>query len=700
MGLMSYLRNRAGLVIFVIGLAIVAFLLGDIINMGTPFWRSSQSEVGSVNGEGVDYNAFNQQVDQANAMYQQQMGGSVTPQMRGFAVQQVWNQFISQELLKQEIEKIGIEVGKAELNSLIFGNNPSQQILQQFANPETGKVDAAYINSVIEQAKTNPEVSQQWNALLESVKNERLNEKYSNLVNNSIYTTSLEAEYDYNSRNKLANFKYVMLDYASVNDAEIKLTDADYKEYYDKNKNAFKNAEETRSIEYVLFNASPNAADTATVLANIQKLKTELQASTMDSSFVSLNSDNKYPVKYYSKGQLSPALDSTAFNVAAGTTVGPYLSQGVYEIAKVIDTKFSPDSVTASHILLNPATEGGVDKALKKADSIKNLIVNGGNMAALAVEFSVDPGSKNNGGELGTFTRGRMIPEFEEAAFGGKAGDVVVVNSSYGVHVLKIEKQVGNSKIAKLAIVDKAIVAGKETTDAAYAKANTFFTAVNKDNFADIAKQQNVVPQTNERTLAMDNMLGAVEVPRELVRWAYEAKVGDVTDKIYETETDFIVARVTGVQSKGQQSLEAVKTLIEPVVKNLVKARMLKEKVNNALNGASSIDQVAQKLGKNALTVENIVLANPVIPGVAVENAVVGTVFGLQPNKPSKAIEGKQGVYAVQVNGFVNPKAIAAEELAAQQKQITAAKAQRSWSVIFKALQDNAKIVDNRIKFY
>ncbi len=127
---------------------------------------------------------------------------------------------------------------------------------------------------------------------------------------------------------------------------------------------------------------------------------------------------------------------------------------------------------------------------------------------------------------------------------------------------------------------------------------------------------------------------------------------------------------------------------------------MLKEKVNNALNGASSIDQVAQKLGKNALTVENIVLANPVIPGVAVENAVVGTVFGLQPNKPSKAIEGKQGVYAVQVNGFVNPKAIAAEELAAQQKQITAAKAQRSWSVIFKALQDNAKIVDNRIKFY
>ena len=132
----------------------------------------------------------------------------------------------------------------------------------------------------------------------------------------------------------------------------------------------------------------------------------------------------------------------------------------------------------------------------------------------------------------------------------------------------------------------------------------------------------------------------------------------------------------------------------------MVKSRMLKEKMNNALSGAGSIDQVAQKLGKNVQSVDNVVLANPVIPGVAVENAVVGTVFGLQPNKPSKSIEGKQGVYAVQVNGFVNPKALAGEELTTQQKQITEAKAQRSWGTILKALQDNAKIVDNRIKFY
>jgi len=104
MGLMTSLRNRAGLVIFVIGLAIVAFLLGDAISVGTPFWQRSQNEVGSINGEGIDYQNFNGQVDQASQMYQQQMGGASSPQMRGFAVQQVWNQFLTQNLLNQEID--------------------------------------------------------------------------------------------------------------------------------------------------------------------------------------------------------------------------------------------------------------------------------------------------------------------------------------------------------------------------------------------------------------------------------------------------------------------------------------------------------------------------------------------------------------------------------------------------------------------
>ena len=701
MGLMGNLRNRAGLVIFVIGLAIVAFLLGDALRSGAPFWAQKQNEVGNINGNGIDYQNFNALVEQTSNQYKQQMGGVETPQIKNFAVQQVWNQMVSQELLTSEIKKVGISLGKKELNDLITGPNPAQQIIQTFTNPQTGQFDRNYLADVINQAKSgNAQVAQQWESMLDQIRTQRLAEKYSNLVTSSVYVTALEAQDEYTSKNKLANFKYVLLDYSSINDADVKLTDADYKEYYDKNKNLFKNEEERRSLDYVLIDARPTAKDTEATLAAIEKLKTELIESKNDSSFVAINSESKIPVSFYKKGQLGAALDSVVFNVPVGTTVGPFSSAGKYEIAKVLDVKFSPDSVKASHILLNAATEGSIEKAKAKADSIKGLLAKGEKFATLAVEFSQDPGSKNNGGDLGTFTRGQMVGPFEEAAFNGKAGDVVIVESQFGVHVLKIEKQIGNSKIAKVAVVDKSVTAGKETTDAAYSKANNIFSEINAKNFDEVAKKQGLTVDKANRLRGMDNTVNGVEIPRELVRWAFDSKVGDLTDKVYETDEYFIIAKTTAVNPKGTQPLEAIKSEIQLGVRNLVKARMLKEKMNNALNGAANIDQVGQKLGKTATSVENIVLANPVIPGVSFESAVIGTVFGLQPNKPSKSIEGTQGVYAVQVNSFVNPKEMVETERKAQQKQMLAAKQQRSWGSIFKALMDNADIDDNRIRFY
>jgi len=702
MGLMSYLRNRAGLVVTIIGLAIIAFLLGDIISYGTPFWMKNQNQVGSVNGEAIDYQAFNAQVDQTTAMYQQQMGGTASSQMRNYAVQQVWNQFISQELLQQEIDKIGLAVGREELNSLVQGANPSPQIIQAFTNPETGVFDKNQLNTFLSQINSQgtPEMRVQWEMLLENIRNERLNEKYSNLVGNSVYVTSLEAQEEYNQRNRLANFKYLMLDYSSVKDSEIKLTDADYKAYYDAHKNAFDNPEESRTIEYVLFDARPTANDTAATRSVIEQLKSELVNATTDSLFAAINSDTKYPYTYIRKGQVSPALDSVIFDVPVGTTVGPFLSQDRFEIAKVVETKFSPDSVQASHILLNTTAEGGVDKAQAKADSIKGLIQQGESFAALAIEFSLDEGSKINGGDLGTFPRGQMVPEFDEAVFSGKTGDVVIVNSRFGTHIIRIERQIGNSKIVKAAIVDKVINSGKATTDAAYTKANNFFSEINSTDFSEVANKQSVTVHKADKVVPMDDTFNGVEVPRDLVRWAFEAKKGEVSERIFDTQDNFIVARIVDIQPKGTLSLSAVKPQIEASVRNEVKAKMLTEKLNNALNGASSIDQVAQKLEKTAVDIENIVMANPVLPGVAMEPAVVGTAFGLQPNTLSKAVKGEQGVYAVQVTGFTNPAELVASDMSDQKQQMQTSKAQRSWSAIYQALQHKADIHDNRIRFY
>ncbi|MBP3943172.1 SurA N-terminal domain-containing protein [Sphingobacteriaceae bacterium WQ 2009] len=700
MGLMSYLRNRAGLIVTVIGIAIIAFLLGDAIRTGTPFWAAHQNQVGNINGEAIAYQDFNQQVDQTAETFKQQMGGgSLTPQMKTYAVQQVWNQYVTRELLKQEIEKIGLSVGKTELNDMVTGANPAYQIQQAFANPQTGQFDRAQLTNFISQVSTagNAQAAAQWNALLEGVKEERLSTKYANLLSNSVYVTSLEANDDYLQRNKLANFKYVLLDYAGIKDADVKLTDADYKAYYDKNKNLFRNTEESRAVEYVIFDGRPAAKDSLFAKESINKLKENLIASTNDSLFASINSDTKYPFTYVKKGQVSPALDSVLFNAPVGATVGPFLANGAYEIAKITDARFSPDSVKASHILLN-SQELGEAKTLAKADSIKALIQKGESFAALALQFSMDQGSKVNGGELGTFTRGRMVPEFENAVFNGKTGDLLVVNSQYGVHIIKIENQIGNAKVVKAAIVNKTISSGKETLNAAYSKANDFLSQVNADNFAEVAKKSNLQIGVAKNVVGMDNSLENNEVPRDVIKWIFEADKNEVTDRIFESENTYIVAKVTGINPKGILPLEAVKNDIEVAVRNEVKARQLQEKANAALAGATSIDQIAQKLGKSAVAVENVVLANPVIPGVALENAVVGTLFGLQPNKPSKAIQGNQGVYVVQVNGFVNPAGTT--DINAQKKQLLAGKAQRAWASIFRALQDKAEIVDNRVKFF
>lgn len=701
MGLMTFLRNRAGIIIIVIiGLAIVAFLLGDVIRFGTPFWASHQNEVGSIDGESISYQEFNNQVEQSTNNMRQQMGGNMSPQMTAYAVEDAWNQNLRRSLLAKELERIGLNVGKNELQDMVTGKNPSPMIVQNFGNPQTGQVDMTQLNQFLSNVANEPansELSQQWNGFLASMKDNKLQQKYNNLVQNSIYVTSLEANEDYNQRNKIANFSYVLLDYASLPDKDIKPTDADYQNFYNEHKASFKNEMETRSFDYIVFNAKPTAQDTALAKETITKLTTELATTTNDSLFAASNSEQKHPVAYIKKGTLSPGLDSLVFNAAPGTTVGPIYTNGVYESAKVLDVRNSPDSVTARHILLNPATEGGVDKAKAKADSIKNLIVNGGNFAALAVEFGTD-GTKDNGGELGTFARGSMIPAFEDAVFNAKPGDIFVLNTQYGVHVIKVDAQKGMSKVVKAAVIDKSVSSSNETLKAAYSKASDFFGKANGQDFAEAAKKAGLPVEHAENIAPMQPSIQNLESPRELVKWAFKADKGDLTDKVYELDNQYVVAKLTGIRPKGQLSLADVKKEIEPAVLNKVKASKLEQKFNDALKGAKTINDVAQKVGKTAKAEQNIVFANPILPGVAQENKVVGAVFGLQPKQLSKPIEGTQGVYVVEATDFVNPPALT--DINRQKQQVSQQVKQRAANQAFQALLDKAEITDNRVRFY
>ncbi len=697
---MNYLRNRAGIIIVaVIGLAIVAFLVSDAIRLGSPFWSASRNQVGEVAGETISFNEFSDKVDQAtNAFKMQMRKNSVDPSMMGYVVDNAWNQTVSEIILKKQFEKVGLNVGEDELFDMIQGKNPNPQILRYFSDPATGQFDRAKLIQFLKNMDSDAsgKSKNQWIALENGILEERLAGKYDALVRNSLYVTDVDLKDRQIYQQKLVNFKYVNLDYSSV--SNVKLTEDDYESFYQEHKYMFKHPKETRSLDYVVFDASPTRTDSLAVRQQIEKLLIGFRNSSNDSLFVGLNADTKLPIKYLKKGELDPVLDSVFFTKSKGFIYGPYLSNGAYKIAKLLDARISPDSVKARHILIDVNAAGGLDKAKIKADSIKGLLQLGYPFASLAKRFSADPGSKDKGGSLGTFARNMMVPVFEEACFNGKKGDLKVVTSNYGVHLIEIMDQMGASKVVKVGVIDKAIAPSAETQRKAYSDATSFLSVVNNaQTFDDKAKQMKYVVRTAEDIASDHSYVIGIENSRELVRWAFKADIGEVSTDILELGNKYVIARLKNVEEEGYRSLSSVKKEIEYEVRNVAKAKILVKKLEDAL-ASSNIEQVAQKLGKSVEIAQNILMSNPIIPGVAREDKLIGSVFGSKMGKMSKAIVGDKGVYAFVLYSFANPPELTDKKILKQ--NLVQQQATKAVDNVMEALKYVANVKDYRIKFY
>ncbi|MES2268269.1 MAG: SurA N-terminal domain-containing protein [Bacteroidota bacterium] len=702
MGIMGFLRERMGKILaIVIGVALLGFIAEEVVRSGSSFFRGDATTVGEVNGEKIAYQDFNTRLEQSTQQFKQQSGGqSLTPQINSYIQETTWNQFLTEKLLNKEISRLGLIVGSDERQSMISGNNPDPQIQRQFVD-EKGQFDPAKLNqflTYLQSPKAEKAQLDAWSDFVVNLQTAKLQQKYMTLVTNGLYVNSLDAQDDYLAKNKLANFKYTVLDYASIPDANVKLTDNDYSDYYNEHKNEFKNANELRSFEYVSFNASPSKDDTAAVKTQIEKLLPEFKTTANDSLFVQINSETKSQLVYQKKGQLEPKLDSIMFGAEKGFTYGPYLSNGSYKIAKLVDARISPDSVKARSIILNPAAEGGVDKAMAKADSLKKLIAGGKPFAELAKNFSADKASGDKGGEMGTMGRGALPPALEDALFNGKTGDIKIVNGQFGVALVQIQEQKGSSKVVKVALVDKPLAPSSKTQNAVYSKAQAFLSSLNGDNFDAQAKKAGLPVKNAEDVSGNATTVLGLDNARDIVKWAFKSDKGTFSDQVFAVGDQYVIARVSAIKPAGTLPLDAVKKQIEPMVRIAVKGKQLSDKFNAALNGASTIEQVAQKAGSTVVPLQNIVFANPVIPGSSAEYKVVGTVFGSQPNKVSKPIEGQQGVYVISLDSFVNPAQLTNN--VREKTQLGGAIAQRSQGQVLDALKDKANVKDNRAKFF
>jgi peptidyl-prolyl cis-trans isomerase D len=460
MATLQKIRNRGGLMVaIVIGLALGAFILGDMLNSGSKLMRPSQMKIAEIDGESIQYPDFQKKVEELSEIYKMntqknQIDEQTWEQLRD----QVWQEYLQQNTVGKAIANLGIVVSSEELFDLIQGNSPHPIIQQLFKNPNTGQVDKSQVIRFLKSIESGASAEQKsyWLYIENQIKEDRLNTKYSNLVSKGLYVTSEEAKQSLEAKNKNSNFEYVVMSYSSVADADAPVTDNELKEYYNQHKDEFKQ-EKARSIEYVTFDVTPSPADIAATQKWLADNKSEFASVTDNEQYVNVNSDTRFDPSFSKKEDLSPTLADWAFSAPQGDVYGPYFENNEYKLAKIDQFKMLPDSVQASHILINPQTVGSVEKARAEVDSIKKLIEDGASFAEMAMKFSEDTGSKLKGGDLGWFKRKQMVPEFEEAAFSGEVNKLYVVGTRFGFHLIKPTKKGKETNMFRLEIISRKV---------------------------------------------------------------------------------------------------------------------------------------------------------------------------------------------------------------------------------------------------
>jgi peptidyl-prolyl cis-trans isomerase D len=699
MGLMNSMRNRGGLLVGVIGFAIVAFLAGDVLISGRSFFGDNGTTVGKVAGEKISYTDFSSKLEQNTEAYKQNSGQSnIDENVSNYLMDQTWNQMVYETIMKKTLEKSGVTLSSEELFDMIQGKNPHPEVRRAFTNPQTGVFDPAQVINFLktmDQRDPSGETRKQWLAFEKSIKEERIRQKYFNMVKAGIYITSAEAKANYLNQSKTVNIKYAMLDYATISDSTIKVSESDLKECYSKNKYKYKQKEDQRTFDYIYLDIVPSSEDSAAVLRSVEELAANLKTSTDDSTFVALNAETKFDDQFVKKGQLSPVLDTILFNAPEGTVYGPYLEGKAYKVAKLMEVKTLPDSVRARHILLPVSM--GMDAARLKADSIKKAIDAGADFAMMALQYSSD-GSKDKGGDLGYFDNKQMVKPFSDASFNGKKGDRIIVESQFGIHLIEITDQKNFSRAVKVGVIDRAIEPSSSTRQALFAKANSLLSGTKDQKaFEKIELKDGFNKRVAENIKEGDRFIAGLDNPRELVRWAYKADKGNVSP-LLEIGNKYVFACLTQVKDKGYIAEEYLKTELEALVRKEKKAEMLSEKLAKAVEGVSTIEQVAQKAGTAVIPAQGVNFSFPVIPGVAREPKVVGTCFGIEKSKLSKPVDGERGVYVVMIETVNEP--VPLPNYTDSKAQLANTIKQRVDGEAMEALKETYKVEDNRVKFF
>lgn len=700
MATLQKIRDHAGtLVTIIVALALLAFIVGDLFKADGTF-GSSRNNVGEIAGNGIPYQLFQAKVDENTELYKQNtqqnsLESAVIDQIQD----QTWEQLVRQYVIEEEYAKVGINVTAEELFDMVQGNNIDPQVKQIpiFQDQETGQFDRNLVIQFLKNKDLDPsgQAAYSWASFEKGLVQNRKDQKFLSLVGMGMFATALQTEYEANAKGVKYDFDYVQLRYSSVADSLVKVTESDLKSYYNSHKSDFEQ-EESRDIYYVVFPIVASKDDENATMEWADGLKEEFGSKdeTSVEQFVNLESEVPFSGKYLAEGELSEPI-AELFNAANGTVAGPYQEDGFVKLARKMGSAKIADSVEARHILVRPSAELSKEDAKAKADSILNAIKKGASFAEMAEKFSED-GSASDGGNLGWFTEGTMVKEFNDACFGGKKGDIVLVETQFGYHVVEILNQTAPLQKVKIAVIAREISASNKTVDAIYANASRFGSNNSTlESFTANAEKEGIVLRT-ANVKRDDRRLANFDNPRQVIRWVYKSGKGDMSE-IFELDGQFVIAMVAGIHKDGVASFAEIKSEIMRSVLIEKKAEYLINKLNEACTGASTLQVIADKLGDQVKEAKSATYSSYAVSTIGVEPELQAVMVTLPEQKISAPIKGNSGVYVIQVKAVAQPESI---DLAHEREVIQRTNMSKAGYQVLSAIESASDIEDNRSNFY
>ena len=665
MASLQKIRNHGALLIAIVGLAMLAFILGDFLNSGSSFFNRSRENVGVIEGQKIHYTEYEAAKEQLTEVYKIESGRTdfdedTYSQIRN----QVWNMYVMDYTLRAQAEKIGMDITADELTELCVGENVHQIIRSRRAfagedgqfSREAVKSLIAAINNGSDDAEQNANLKQAkdyWMYWEKAVRISYMQEKYTALLQHLLKANSLDAEFAFNNRQNGVAVDYVMKPYYAVADSLVKVSDSDIKKLYNQHKEQYKQTP-NRAIKYIAFDIVPSEDDFKAAQTMMINLQEEFKTTDDISLVVNTNSDIMYDGRDYSEENVPAQFKEFAFakGAKAGDCTDILFENNTYAMARIMQAGYSmPDSVELKAIV-----EDGEDQ------------------------------------ELGWFKAADLPKNIAEPALKGKRGDRFTVAIGMGEQTYEIMEIGKPTPKVKLAILAREVTPSSKTYSVIYNNAKQFIVNNNNAEALEAAAQEagmTVIPQYN--LTATTDKVGQLKSSRPIVRWAFEAKEGAVSD-VFECGQQFIVAALIEVNDGEYRPLEAVRAELMYEATNNAKAAYLKKE----LKGIESLEAAAEKLGQPVQHIERVALGDSRFGNAGMEPAVIGKAIAQGENALSEPIQGNMGVYVVKTGAANN----AAETFVVETEK--AQLASRFAYLPYQAIQlmeDKAEVDDNRANF-